>query len=59
MEQFIKIALVGGGVYIEPLSELHNILDEIKESNFGDEWHLRRVEMTQNEYDNLPEFTGH
>ena len=59
MKQFIKIGLVGGGVYIEPLSELHNILDEIKEADVGTECHIRRIEMTQEDYNKLPEFTGH
>lgn len=59
MEQFVRIFLVGGGVYVQPLDELHHVLDEIKESEPGSEWHIKMIEMTQEDYDNLPEFTGH
>lgn len=59
MKQFVRISLVGGGVYIQPLDELINLLDEIEESEIDTEWHIKRIDMTQEEYNKLPEFTGH
>ncbi len=59
MKQFARIYLVGGGIYIQPLDELHHILDEIKEAEIDSEWHIKKIEMTQEDYENLPEFTGH
>ena len=59
MKQFVKIALIGGGVYIQPLVAFVGLLDEIREAEVGTEWHIRRVEMTQEDYDKLPEFKDH
>ena len=59
MKQFARIYLGGGGVYIQSLDELYHILDEIKEADVDTEWHIKKIEMTQEDYENLPEFTGH
>ncbi len=59
MEQFVRISLVGGGIYIQPLDELINLLDEIKDAEAGEEWHIQKIEMTKEDYEDLPEFMGH
>ncbi len=59
MKQFVRVFLIGGGVYIQPIDDLAGLLDVIKEAEVGEVWHIERIEMTQEDYDKLPEFTGH
>ena len=47
---------------IYPLSDLHNVVEDV--AIFAEEdpdatWTLEYVEMTEEEYDELPEFTGY
>lgn len=60
---FVKIALLGYGSYISPLDKLADFIEEVKvaaeERSLDYEWILEFVEMTQEEYDAMPEFTGY
>jgi len=63
LKRFVQITLDGGGSYLQPIEK---ILDAI-EAEFdgheycevGTKWTLEIVEMTQEDYDKLPEFEGH
>lgn len=61
---FARIELVGYGSYTQPLDQLANFAEEIKmAADEGDldeyKWTVNLVEMTQEEYDTLPEFAGY
>ena len=57
---YLKIRLVGGGVYVQPLSKVADAIDgELDGAEVGSRWELELVEMTAEEYEGLPEFTGH
>lgn len=59
-KRFVKIKLHGGSQYIQPLSQLRSALDgEMDGAAPGTKWTLELLEMYQEEYDALPEFTGH
>lgn len=59
MAIFIKIEREDMGFYIDRLENIQNILDgEILNGDVGEPVTLTLVEMTQEEYDNLPEFMG-
>jgi hypothetical protein len=56
------VNLLGGGHYAQQRKDMHNAIDgEIDGMEQGDEIILTitRMDMTQEEYDSLPEFTGH
>ena len=56
---YAKVTLEGWGTYIQPLSELETIVEEIREcEEVGSIWRIELVEMTPVEYDALPEFAG-
>jgi hypothetical protein len=58
----VKIKLHGGGVYIQPVSEILNAIDgELDGVELGDKITIdfEPVELTDEEYNNLPEFMGH
>ena len=38
--------------------KLENIQEYLKESSPGDEWNIKVMEMTEEEYNNLPESSG-
>jgi hypothetical protein len=60
--RYIKIKLHGGGSYIQPALEILNAIDgELDGLEIGDKItiDLELVEMTDEEYNKLPEFTGH
>ena len=56
---YLRVSLDGGGIYVQPLTALDVLTDEIQNSEVGAEWSLKLVEMTQAEYEALPEFEGH
>ena len=54
--------LQGHGSYVQPLSELANAIEgefDGVEPGEGITLHLNRIQMTVEEYQKLPEFTGH
>ena len=60
--KYIKITLEGGGSYVQPIEELENAIDgELNGIDVGDKATLtfEPVAMTDEEYENLPEFMGH
>ena len=59
MSEYIKIKLHGGGIYIEPVDKLNGLIAELEEGEIGEIWTVEKIEMTEEEYSNLPEFTGH
>lgn len=60
---YAKIRMVGGGTYVQPISEVNVIVDEISEAaachSVGRSWTIELVEMTPEEHAALPEFDGH
>ena len=61
-KEYVKIQLEGHGSYIQPYREMGNAMDaELGDACIGETitLHLTRVNMTQEEYDELPEFEGH
>lgn len=60
--KYLRIHLIGGGVYIQPLNHLSILIDEIQNAAENAEsahWDLKLIDMTEEEYQALPEFTGH
>ena len=57
--RFVNIRLHSGSNYTQPISSLTPLEDELAEATIGEKWTLTLVEMTQAEYDALPEFVGH
>ena len=61
---YVKITLVGEGSYIQPLSDLMQAidgeLDELKCGYVGTKmtYEFEVIEMTDEEYNKLPEFQG-
>jgi hypothetical protein len=48
-----------GGSYINPISEIRNIIDgEFSDADPGDKITLELVEMSEEDYEKLPEFMG-
>ena len=58
-ERFVRITLHGGGIYTQPADYLGPLLEEIAEAPPGTSWNVELVEMTQEEFDRMPEFEGH
>lgn len=60
MEKYVKINLVGGNGYVQPLSEIHQAVDaEFHDADTGTRLILTLIDMTEEEYEKLPEFMGH
>lgn len=59
MPRFVRITLTHGGCYVQPEDAMEVLFDEIRDSDIGAQWTLDLIEMTQEEYDRLPEFEGH
>jgi len=60
--KYVKVKLHGGASYIQPIKDLHQVLDgELADISFGQKITLtfEPVNMTDEEYENLPEFEGH
>lgn len=60
---YATIRLNIGGTYTQPLDQLAVLIDEIKEAaecqDMDCVWTVSLVEMTEEEYNALPEFMGH
>lgn len=58
--KYVKIARMNvGGGYTQPLSTIGEaIANEFEGANDGDQIRLTLVEMTEEDYNLLPEFTG-
>ena len=62
MEKYVKITLLGGSSYIQPLKELRNAIDgEIDGLEECGKITLtfEMVSMTKKDYEELPDFSGH
>ncbi len=60
MPLYMRIKLVGGGSYVQPLNELHNAIEgEVEGATVGTRWELELVQMSEDEYEALGEFDGH
>jgi len=60
--RYIKVRLHGGNSYIQPVSEIFTAIDgELDGLCIGDKITLdfEAVDITDEEYENLPEFEGH
>ena len=60
--KYIRIKLRGGASYVQPVDQLANAMDgEMDGLEIGETAVIEftPVEMTQTEYDALPEFSGH
>lgn len=59
MEKFIEITRPGMGGYIQPIEDLADAIDgEFNGANPGDMIILTLVDVSREEYDAMPEFTG-
>ena len=58
-KRYLKISLDGGGSYVTEVSDLSYLAEEIKESSDCAKWVIEIVKMTQEEFEAIPEFTGH
>lgn len=45
--------------YVLPISELETLFDDLESTPVGESLILERLDMTQKELDNLPEFEGY
>ena len=57
--RFVSIKLHRGNTFTQPIGDLTPLKEELAEAAIGEKWTLTLVEMTQAEYDALPEFVGH
>lgn len=57
--RFVKIkSLSQGSSYIERFRDLHNIVDMMEAAPEGDGYEIVVVEMTEEEFEAMPEFDG-
>ena len=60
---YVKIKLNVGASYVQPLDKLDVLVDEIRnsaaEKSLLHAWNVQLVEMSEKEYNELPEFEGH
>jgi len=60
---YVKITLEKFGTYIQPLDKLDVLVAEIQEAasceNFDSSWRVSFTRMTEDEYNDLPEFEGY
>ena len=60
---YVKICLNVGGCYIQKQDGVNILLDEIENAIYGKDldsiWTVSLVEMNEEEYAAIPEFTGH
>ena len=60
MAKFLKIYNeTAQGGYVQRFSEMGILLDELREGEVGEKWTVSIVEMTEEEYQALPEFAGY
>ena len=60
MKKYVEISVLGGGLYLQPMDRLMDAIDaEMDAAEKGTTIKLVVVEMSDEEYRKLPEFTGH
>lgn len=62
MPMFIRVSLNGGGSYVQPIDSIADAIEgETDGLSLGDKitLTLEVIEMSQEQYDRLPEFAGH
>lgn len=57
--RFAKVKLQGGGSYVEPISNLGGLIEDIREAQVGEVYTVEVVEMTPEAFEALPDFEGH
>lgn len=58
--KYVKIKVHDGSSYIQPLSELHQALDgELDDFHPGRKITIEIINVSKEDYEKLPEFTGH
>ena len=56
---YIKISRENMGNYVQPFAKIANVVDaEFDGAEIGDTIQLELIEMTEEEYQRLPEFQG-
>lgn len=58
-ELFAQVSVKHGGCYTQPLNDLGPLIAEIQEAEAGAVLTVTIVKMAREEFDRLPEFTGH
>jgi hypothetical protein len=59
-KRFVQVELLGGSKYVEPIMEFPSMLEaDVHDADLGDIFTIEIIEMTQEEYESLPEFEGH
>jgi len=60
---YVKVSLSTGGCYIQKQNGVNVLLTEIENAIYGKDldaiWTVSLVEMSEEEYAAIPEFTGH
>jgi hypothetical protein len=60
MPKYLKIYNeTAQGGYTTSLSEAISIVDEFREGEVGEKWNVTVIEMSEEEYEALPEFEGY
>ena len=59
MMEYAKITLSVGATYTQPLDSLDVLVEEIQNGMVGEVWTVEIVQMTEEEYAELPDFDGH
>lgn len=58
-KKYVKISLDDLGHYIQPLETVHMAIEgELDGAEVGEVWTLEIIEMTEEDYELLPEFEG-
>lgn len=60
IKKYVRIKLIGGGQYTQPLADLQQAIDgEFADAEVGTKINIELVEMREDIYELLSEFTGH
>lgn len=58
--KYVRISLHGGSGYVQPVDKLAAAWDgELDDADVGDKWTVEVVDITDEEYKQLPDFAGH
>lgn len=58
--RYVRITLLGGGSYVQPVAQLAQALSgELEGAEPGERWKIEVIDMTPEEYAKLPDFPGH
>ena len=58
MMKYVKLIYSTEAHCVFEMSQLDNMMDEIRDSDVGQTWTIEIVEMSEEEYESLPEFSG-